>query len=590
MAGVKYIKKTPAPAPATAAPAKKAETKATKATAPTRKSTRVVAASKSPEPEAPTKPAANTKAKVTKKAPAKAAAAKAGAMTGRKPGRPKKEDAAKTNGVAKKLGRPKKETTEPPKETKARTKRKASEEVSAPAPKKVKTITRGPVINHAPTERLNVYVFGEGSSGELGLGTAKNAIDVKRPRLNANLAADSVGVVQIATGGMHVLALTHDNKILSWGVNDQGALGRDTKWEGGLKDMDDNKSDDSSDKGDDSGLNPKESTPTAIPSDAFPTGTVFTQLAAGDSTSFALTDDGHVYGWGTFRSNEGIFGFAKGSLVQYTPLLISDLKKITSIACGANHALALDSAGAVFAWGSGQQNQLGRRVVERTKIEGLTPREFGLPRKAVTYIECGQYHSFAIDKKDRVWSWGLNNYGETGIPDRAGEEEAIIFKPEEVKTLSGRGMTAISGGAHHSIGVAGNGDCLVWGRIDGAQAGVPLDTLPEDQVIFDERKKPRILTVPTKVTAIKGEVAFACAASDHNIAVTKQGQAWSWGFSANYQTGLGTDEDVPIATLIDNTAVRGKKLNWAGAGGQFGILTAVAGAQTDGEVAKTNGA
>ncbi|KAK4997486.1 hypothetical protein LTR28_013966, partial [Elasticomyces elasticus] len=68
------------------------------------------------------------------------------------------------------------------------------------------------------------------------------------------------------------------------------------------------------------------------------------------------------------------------------------------------------------------------------------------------------------------------------------------------------------------------------------------------------------------------------------------GQAWSWGFSANYQTGLGTDEDVPIATLIDNTAVRGKKLNWAGAGGQFGILTAVAGAQTDGEVAKTNGA
>jgi regulator of chromosome condensation len=33
----------------------------------------------------------------------------------------------------------------------------------------------------------------------------------------------------------------------------------------------------------------------------FPEGTVFTQLAAGDSMTFALTDEGLVYGWGTFR-------------------------------------------------------------------------------------------------------------------------------------------------------------------------------------------------------------------------------------------------------------------------------------------------
>ena len=172
--------------------------------------------------------------------------------------------------------------------------------VAAPkAPKAPKVAKKGPVINEAPKQRLHVYVFGEGSSGELGLGTAKNAIDVKRPRLNPHLTADTVGVVQIATGGMHVAALTHDNKILTWGVNDQGALGRDTTWEGGLKDMDANDSD--SDAGSDSGLNPKESTPTAIPSDSFPAGTVFVEVAAGDSTTFALTDEGLVYGWGTFR-------------------------------------------------------------------------------------------------------------------------------------------------------------------------------------------------------------------------------------------------------------------------------------------------
>jgi regulator of chromosome condensation len=153
-------------------------------------------------------------------------------------------------------------------------------------------------INEAPKTKLNVFVCGEGSSGELGLGAAKNVIDVKRPRLNKLLGAEEVGVVQVAVGGMHCLALTHDNKILSWGVNDQGALGRDTAWDGGYKDMD---ASDSDSDDDDSGLNPHESTPTAIPASAFPEGTVFVQVAAADSSSFALTDDGLVYGWGTFR-------------------------------------------------------------------------------------------------------------------------------------------------------------------------------------------------------------------------------------------------------------------------------------------------
>ena len=155
------------------------------------------------------------------------------------------------------------------------------------------------VINKVPTQRLHVYVFGEGSSSELGLGTAKTAIDVKRPRLNPLLPSHDVGVVNIACGGMHVAALTHDNKILTWGVNDQGALGRDTTWEGGLKDVDDEDSEDSDQM--DSGLNPLESNPTAIPASNFPDGTAFVELSAGDSHTLALTDDGRVYGWGCFR-------------------------------------------------------------------------------------------------------------------------------------------------------------------------------------------------------------------------------------------------------------------------------------------------
>lgn len=188
-------------------------------------------------------------------------------------------------------------------------KRKAEEEEApvAAKPKKARVVKEAPppkpkvVINEVPTEKLNVFVFGEGSSGELGLGSAKKAVDVKRPRLNPLLPAAEVGVVQVAAGGMHCVALTQDNKILTWGVNDQGALGRDTAWEGGLKDIDANDDDSDGDSDDDSGLNPRESTPTAIPSTAFPENAVFVEVTAGDSSSFALTDDGFVYGWGTFR-------------------------------------------------------------------------------------------------------------------------------------------------------------------------------------------------------------------------------------------------------------------------------------------------
>lgn len=157
-------------------------------------------------------------------------------------------------------------------------------------------------INKAPTQRLDVFVNGENSAGELGLGPAKRAIDVKRPRLNPLLKANEVGVVQVACGGMHLAALTHDNKILTWGINDQGQLGRDTGEGAVMKSIDDNNSVHSEDS--DSGLNPLESTPMPVSASSFPEGTTFVKLSAGDGHTLALTDEGLVYGWGQYRVSD----------------------------------------------------------------------------------------------------------------------------------------------------------------------------------------------------------------------------------------------------------------------------------------------
>ncbi|KAK3073615.1 hypothetical protein LTR53_004625 [Teratosphaeriaceae sp. CCFEE 6253] len=587
-------KTAPAPTSAPRGTKRKAEDDAEEPPAKKRADTKMVAAAKKPA----TKKTTTTKktAAATKKP---AAAPKKPAAAPKKPAAaPKKIAAAKKVTATKKTTKRKVETDAPgpaadaeaPKKAAPTSKKRKTEDAGSAAPvkkiKQVKTLKKGAVINEPPTQPLKVFVFGEGSAGELGLGTAKNTIDVKRPRLNPYLAADKVGVVQIVAGGMHVIALTKDNKILTWGVNDQGALGRDTTWGGGLKDMDAGAADNNSDDGDEdnNGLNPKECIPAEVDfsSADMADDTRWVEVAAGDSCSFALTDDGRVYGWGTFRANEGVLGFNPETEIAYFPILNPDLKKITHITAGANHALALDNNGAVFAWGSGQQNQLGRRIVERTKLEGLRAREFGLPKgpkKGIVAIESGAYHSFAIDRNGSVYSWGLNTFGQTGFVDNAGDEDATVLKPQVIEALKGKTITSIKGGAQHSICATSDGDCLAWGRAGCYQMGLAssfIANLGPEIMEYNEHGRPAMIKIPQKVTAIEGAVTQVATNSDHAIVVTKEGKAWSWGFSANYQTGQGFMDEVEEAAMIDNSATRDQQLVGATAGGQFGIVTAIA--------------
>ena len=299
----------PKKAEAGAGAANQATTNGTKST------TRKAATAKATSSKAPAKAKAAPKAKVAAKVAPKKATKASSSAPATKPaasGKRKSEDddEAEVSQPAKKQ-KLTEETEKSTKKTAPAKKQKVTEELEAAqtekptkkvaAAKKPKAVRAKVILNEAPTDILNVYVFGEGGSGELGLGSAKGQTEVKRPRLNPNLNADKVGVVQVAVGGMHSAVLTHDNKILTWGVNDQCALGRDTKWDGGLVDIDDNTSDSDSDAGSDTGVNPLESTPAEMDMSDVAAGTVFTQLVASDSATFALTDEGLVYGCGTFR-------------------------------------------------------------------------------------------------------------------------------------------------------------------------------------------------------------------------------------------------------------------------------------------------
>lgn len=71
------------------------------------------------------------------------------------------------------------------------------------------------------------------------------------------------------------------------------------------------------------------------------------------------------------------------------------------------------------------------------------------------------------------------------------------------------------------------------------------------------------------------------AGIDNSFAIDSDGKIFSWGFSQNYRTGHGKEETVDSAMRLENTAVKDKKLSFAGCGGQFSVLAGPSGDEED---------
>lgn len=204
----------------------------------------------------------------------------------------------------------------------------------------------------------------------------------------------------------------------------------------------------------------------------------------------------------------------------------------------------------------------------------MIPQKVG-SRRGFVDIAAGADHSFAVHKDGSVFGWGLNNYGQTGIPSKAGESEAGVLKPTVIASLkkyqTSNKITQIAAGNFNSLAITENNDCLVWGRIDNDATGIDPSTLSKDDVIFDERERPRILANATAIPNLK--VSYATYGTEHAIAVATDGKAYSWGFNSSNQTGQPGD-DVKVATVLSSKAVQDKRFIWAGAGGQYGMIAA----------------
>ena len=179
---------------------------------------------------------------------------------------------------------------------------------------------------------------GHGSCGDGLEGAARPSIR-DTPVQVTNLS----GVVAIAAGALHGLALKSDGTVWAWGLNDAGLLG--AAGGGQLGD----------------GTMTTRSTPVPV----MGLGGVVA-IAAGSGHSLALQDDDTLWAWGV----NGFGQLGDGTTTaRLTPVPVRGLVDVIAIAAGHWHSLALTRADA-----NGTHAPQGYRRQYRPRTEGLFAR------------------------------------------------------------------------------------------------------------------------------------------------------------------------------------------------------------------------
>ncbi|KAJ7597430.1 RCC1/BLIP-II [Mycena floridula] len=425
---------------------------------------------------------------------------------------------------------------------------------AVPAPK----IQLKPYFNPLPSipqktrPGLQLFVWGAGNCGQFGLGPdvlhelekPKKHTWVEQQIEAGTFGEPGAGLESVAAGGMHTLFIDEKGTIWSCGLNDDAALGRitenvpDPENPGSFLDIDE-----------------LTSVPRPLQS-LVDENFRAVQVVAGDSICAAVSDKGELKVWGSFRVNEGALGFSSAHRHQYLPASIltlsskaGDYEKVSSVANGANHLLVLTTHGKIYAWGAGEQGQLGRKILERRKIHGTVPEKVTLgtdSRTRAVIVGAGIYHSFAVDDSGVVWGWGLNSMGQTGTG--YSDEDAFVPQPAQViglsqKELGGKTkVVSIAGGEHHTLFLTSDGKVYACGRSNAGQLG-----LADDDEAFADREHPDFLAEPVQVKFPDEDdkVVRIAVGLHNNMAVMESGALYCWGQGTQSELGV---PDVEVKT------------------------------------------
>lgn len=246
-------------------------------------------------------------------------------------------------------------------------------------------VAAGQAYSVAVARDGTVWTWGDNFYGELGDGTRANSAI---PRQLAGPDAPS-GIVAVATGRAHTLALARDGTLWSWGDNGYGQLGDGTTTDA--------------------------SPPLHLTGPGAPRQIV--AVAAGPYSSLALARDGTLWGWG-YNGFGQLGGDPSCALNCSLPVHIDLPVAVTAIAAGTYHSLAVAGDGTVWTWGGDGYGQLG----DGTTGPHAVPLHLTGPTapSGIATVAAGSYHSLALASDGRIWAWGDDRYGQLGTGAKSG--------------------------------------------------------------------------------------------------------------------------------------------------------------------------
>jgi alpha-tubulin suppressor-like RCC1 family protein len=237
-------------------------------------------------------------------------------------------------------------------------------------------------------------------------------------------------VVEIASGGPHIMARYSDGRVAAWGSN----FFRQCEVPGGLS--------------------------SAI------------SIAAGREHSVAARLDGSVVCWGD------------NSLGQST--VPTGLGAVATVAAGRHHTVARLLNGTVRCWGAGAAGLVG----DPHYGQSVVPTGLG----GVVAVSAGGFHSIALTSAGGVACWGRNGNGQCTVPAGLGAVSAVSGGAYFTMALRSTGTVAcwgqntegqcnvppglasvvkISAGAFHSAALRSDGTVTCWGWNNSGQCTVP---------------------------------------------------------------------------------------------------------------------
>lgn len=283
-----------------------------------------------------------------------------------------------------------------------------------------------------------VWSWGDGSNGQLGLGSAGAETPDTSTRMTPVQVPGITDAVSVARGYGHSLVLHNDGTVSAFGSNNLGQLG------------------------DGSALNrdyPVRLTLSGI-----------VQIAASSGSSYALDDQGVVWGWGA--NDYANLGLASEDTdVHSTPVQIPLPQAITAIAAGRDHVLALGKSGQVYAWGLNFSSQVGLFVSEQWPEVVTSPQL--LPWfNDVQAVWANGNQSFVKRADGKVYPWGQNMLGTLGI--ELDDDVEAPLSP----ILQFDNALDLGNGALHTVGLRGDGQLFSWGwSFEGSLGGSDLINL-----------------------------------------------------------------------------------------------------------------